>query len=125
MIDRLGGQELMRRALGGFTLIELMVTVAILALLSTIAVASYRTYVTRADRTEARGALLALASAQEKYYLQNNTYSSDISDAPPTGLGIPTPTASGWYQLTLTGVNGTATPDATGFTATATAIGSQ
>jgi type IV pilus assembly protein PilE len=115
----------MRKVWGGFTLIELMVTVAIVATLATIAVTSYRKYVMRANRTEARNALLAMASAQEKYYLQNNTYAVDMADAPPTGLGIATPTPSGWYRLTLTGVGGLPTPDATGFTATATAVGSQ
>ncbi len=75
----------------GFTLIELMVVIAIVAVLSTIAVSSYRTYVLRASRTEGRMALLAIQVAQEKFFLQNNAYAQDIATViapPPGGLGI-------------------------------------
>ena len=74
----------------GMTLIELMIVVAIVALLASIAVPSYRQYVLRANRIEATTALLQLAAAQEKFYLQNNTYAGNalIDDAPPAGLGL-------------------------------------
>jgi type IV pilus assembly protein PilE len=75
----------------GFSLIELMVTLAVMALLATIATNSYRRYTLRATRTEARLALLAIQVAQEKFFLQNNTYAQDIATvtaAPPAGLGI-------------------------------------
>jgi type IV pilus assembly protein PilE len=79
------------RLTGGFTLIELMVVVAVVAILSSIAVSTYRAYILRTNRTEARMALLATQVAQEKYYLQNNQYAPDIATvmaAPPAGLGI-------------------------------------
>ena len=82
----------------GFSLIELMVTLAVLAILSTIAVGSYRRYSLRATRTEGRLSLLAIQVAQEKYFLQNNTYAQDIATviaAPPAGLGIGSINASG------------------------------
>ena len=75
----------------GFSLIELMVVIAVVALLSTIAVSTYRNYVLRAARTEGRMALLAIQVAQEKFFLQNNQYAQNIATviaAPPAGLGI-------------------------------------
>jgi type IV pilus assembly protein PilE len=82
----------------GFSLIELMVVMAVFAILSSIAVGSYRRYTLRAARTEGRLALLAIQVAQEKYFLQNNTYAQDIATviaAPPAGLGISSINASG------------------------------
>ena len=58
----------------GFTLIELMITVAILGILSSIAVPSYMTYVTKSKRTEAKTEILRLAQLQESHYIQNLTY---------------------------------------------------
>ena len=80
-----------RRAARGFTLIELMIVIGVVAILTTIAVASYRTYVLRATRTEARMALLAIQVAQEKFFLQNNQYAQTLATtiaAPPAGLGV-------------------------------------
>ena len=80
-----------RRAARGFTLVELMVVIAVVAILTTIAVASYRSYVLRATRTEARMALLAIQVAQEKFFLQNNQYAQTLATAiaaPPAGLGV-------------------------------------
>jgi type IV pilus assembly protein PilE len=75
----------------GFSLIELMVVVAIAAILGTIATGAYSRYVLRATRTEARMALLSIQAAQEKYFLQNNQYAQNIATViavPPAGLGV-------------------------------------
>ena len=75
----------------GFSLIELMIVVAVVAILATLAVTSYRNYVIRANRTEARIALLSIQAAQEKFFLQNNAYAQSIATviaAPPAGLGV-------------------------------------
>ena len=80
-----------RRRSGGFTLIELMVVIGVVAVLGSIAVSTYRSYILRTTRTEGRMALLATQVAQEKYFLQNNAYAQDIATviaAPPAGLGI-------------------------------------
>ena len=61
-----------RRLAGGFTLIELMVVVGLVAVLGSIAVSTYRSYMLRTNRTEGRMALLATQVGQEKYFLQNN-----------------------------------------------------
>jgi len=52
----------------GVTLIELVVVAAVIAILASVAIPSYRSHVLRAHRTEARAALLALATAQEKFH---------------------------------------------------------
>jgi len=106
----------------GFSLVELMITVAIVALIAAVAVPSYRQYVMRAKRADATGALLRLASAQERFYLQNNTYASEalMDDPPPNGLGIDTATERGFYVLSMDPA-ATAGAYVDGYTATATA----
>ena len=102
----------------GVTLIELMVVLAIVAILASLAVGSYRRYVLRANRTDATSALLRIQVAEEKFFLQNNAYTTDLSAA---GLGIPSPTSHGFYNLVVAG----APAIATSFKATATATGTQ
>ena len=81
----------------GFTLIELMIAVGITAILATVAVTSYSSYVLRAHRTEAKSALLDLASLEERYLSTNNCYTATAS-----ALGyaaLPLTIGSGYYQL--------------------------
>jgi type IV pilus assembly protein PilE len=124
----------MKHSQSGFTLIELMITVAIVAILAGIAYPSYRDQVRRSNRAEARSALLQVQVAQEKFFLQNNRYAgaataagsvTELNNAPTTvspgvpGLGIPSVTPRGHYTITLV------RPTNTEFTARATATGSQ
>jgi type IV pilus assembly protein PilE len=95
----------------GVTLLELMVVVVIVGIIASIAVPSYRNYVLRAQRSDATSALLRVAAAQEKFYLQNNTYATT---AQLTTLGLAA-TERGWYTVAISNQS------ATGFTATATA----
>lgn len=104
----------------GVTLIELMIVVIVLGILAAIAVPSYRQYVLRSHRTEAKATLMNVAAAQEKFYLQNNTYTEALTDAPPDGLGIPATTEHGYYTIAIA-----AGADDTTFSATATATGDQ
>lgn len=110
----------MRSTSRGVTLIELMIVIVVVAILASIAVPSYRQYVLRSHRTEAKAALMNVAAAQEKFYLQNNTYTDELSDAPPDGLGIPDTTEHGYYTIAIA-----AGADDTAFSATATATGGQ
>jgi type IV pilus assembly protein PilE len=105
----------------GLTLIELVVVVAMVALLVTIAVPSYRSYLLRSHRVEAKAALLGLAAAQERFYLQHHRYAADadLATAPPAGLGLRTASERGLYAIAIDAA------DAGGFTASATAIGRQ
>jgi type IV pilus assembly protein PilE len=94
----------------GMTLIELMVTVAIVAILAAVAYPSYTSHIRKARRTDATAALLQIQVAQEKYFLQNSAYTTDLSI-----LGFAnSKTPSGYYTLSITT---TSIP----YTATATA----
>jgi len=104
-----------RHRQGGFTLIELMITVVIVAILAAVAIPAYSEYTMRARRTEAKNALLRLQNEQEKHYLNNNRYSTDVAAL----LGSAT-TENGYYTIAVNA------PDpAAGYTATATATGAQ
>jgi len=97
----------------GFSLIELIVVIAIAAVLLRVAIPSYMTYVKKARRPEAKTALLDLAAREERYFTQYNYYTAD-----PVALGygatavFPVALGSGPdYQLSVTapaaGVKGT------------------
>lgn len=73
----------------GVTLIEMMIVVAIVAILAAVAVPNYSRYVERGRRAEARELLMRVASAEERYYTNFNRYTNDIAGAAPAGLGMP------------------------------------
>jgi type IV pilus assembly protein PilE len=106
-----------RRRAGGFTLIELMVTVAIATVLASIALPSYMSSVRKSRRTEARTALLNLASMTERMYSTTNSYLNGAALLPTdvgyTGTAWPITVGSGYYTVS-------ATVTATTFTFTAT-----
>ena len=88
----------------GVTLIELVVVMIIVGILTAIAVPSYRNYVLRSQRSDAKDAVLALATQQEKHYLQCNTYATSIAGATNCGAGQLQGAAAsknGWYTLTI------------------------
>jgi type IV pilus assembly protein PilE len=71
----------------GFTLIEVMITVAIVAIVAAIAYPSYQEYVRRGNRAEARATMMDLAQMQERYFSSNNAYLAvpAAPAAPPAG----------------------------------------
>jgi len=89
----------MRRANAGVTLMELLTVVVIIGILSAIAIPSYRAYVFRANRAEAKTGLLAMAGSLERCFTRNNTYLN-------CGLTIPLLAPSGKYQIDADGANG-------------------
>jgi type IV pilus assembly protein PilE len=106
----------------GVTLIELVVVMIIVGILAAVAIPSYRDYVLRSQRSDAKDALLALATAQEKHYLQCNTYGTAIAGATNCAAGqVQTAAASknGWYTLAIVAA------DAISFTVSATAAAGQ
>jgi type IV pilus assembly protein PilE len=89
----------------GFTLIELMVTVAIATILITIAIPAYNTQIRKSRRTEAKTALLDLAGREERLYNTSSppNYSSTPSDLGYGAVGatFPMPVGSGYYTVTV------------------------
>ena len=105
----------------GVSAIELLVVLAIVGILAGLSLPAYRDHVLRANRTEARAALLGLATAQEKFYLQCNEYTRALNAAAtttcsPGNLRFPATSERGYYTVAVTAA------DANGWTATATAV---
>ena len=84
MNDRQRMQAKLMHTMRGITLIELMIVVVIIGFMAVIAYPNYREFAARAKRNEAKAALLQIATNQERFYLQNNTYTCDM-----TRLGFP------------------------------------
>jgi len=117
-----------RNAQRGFSLIELMIVVAIIAVISAFAYPSYDRYVIKTKRSVAQNALLQVADRQQQFFMDNKRFAADI-----TNLGFPanpyvvddngTSTvasdADAVYSLSLSNVT------ATTWTATATPLNSQ
>jgi len=95
----------------GFTLIELMIVVAVVGILAAIAFPSYVEYVDRARRSDAQGALLGLANAMERHHTANNSYLG--AGNPNTGAPsifpdeVPNDGNDKYYDLTITAANAT------------------
>ena len=116
----------------GFTLIELMIVVAIIGIITMIAFPAYQSQMRKTKRSEAKSALTSLAALEEKYYGQCNRYTTNITGAFPatgassgtacaasTGLGSTATSSSGYYTLSA------ALSTTKGFVITATAAGTQ
>ena len=74
----------------GFTLIELMITVAIVGILASIAYPTYQDSVMKSRRVDAQGALLVYANTMERYFTVNNTY-----------VDAPTNSGTTYYDITI------------------------
>lgn len=96
----------------GVTLIELIIVMVIVAILAAIAVPSYGRYVMRSQRADAKSALLALATAQEKFFAQCNTYATDVAGANSCDdleVAFSSTSERGWYNLSIVAGETTAT----------------
>ena len=115
---RASRDSVLRRHVMGVTLLELMAVVLVIGVLGVIAIPSYRQYSMRAQRTDAKTALLQLATNQERYYLANNSYGTvaQLQASVPPLLANPARSERGAYAITIPVAN------ATTFTATATPV---
>ena len=94
----------------GFTLIELMITVAIVAILAAIAYPSYRNYVIRGQLVDATNNLSALRANMERYFQDNRTYAAANGFYPPCSPNGVAFYVVGNYKYSCVG-----TPDTTTF----------
>ena len=110
------------RSTAGFTLIELMVTVAIISILAAIALPSYTNQIRKSRRGDAKMALLDVAARQERYNTINFKYASKFEDlnypAGTTSINVPA-NGTTYYVVTMP------TNDGTGFALTAAPQGDQ
>ena len=82
----------MRRRESGFTLMELMVVIVIVAILAAVAVPLYVNYVNDAQRTEAKGAIGAVITAEQTFYQLHGVYTGDNFVQNPGQAGSPAQT---------------------------------
>ncbi len=123
-------EQIMRhRNLNGFTLIELMIAVAVVGILAAIAYPSYKNSVTKSRRAEGKSLLLDAAAREERFFAQYNKYTTTIVAAGgcvanACGLNYASANSTnGYYQLTApSGVN--PAPNST-FSLTVTPLGIQ
>jgi len=91
----------------GFTLVELMVTVAIIGILAGIAYPSYQESILRSRRADAKGALLGLSNAMERHYTETSAYTGAAVSNGNTGLPeifaqqSPVEGGTAYYTLTI------------------------
>jgi type IV pilus assembly protein PilE len=109
-----------RHGLHGFSLIELLTAVMIVGILASIAIPTYTSQVRKSRRTDARTAVLDLASREERLFSTTNAYSNTPSDIGygASGATFPMAIGSGYYNVSVTVAAG---PPA-GFSVTATPV---
>lgn len=90
----------MSKQASGFSLIELLIVVAILGIIAAIAVPSYTSYMTDTRRTDATSMLVEVASEQFRYYSENNAYTDKMSDL-GYGAADTAPSKEGLYTISL------------------------
>ena len=91
----------------GVTLLELMAVILVIGILGTIAIPSYRQYIMRAQRAEAKSALLQLQTNQERFYLTNRTYGTAAQLIAANLLDAAATSERGTYDIAIDVANAT------------------
>lgn len=97
------------KAYKGFTLIELMIAVAIVGILAMISYPAYKGHTAKSHRIEAKTALAELASKQEIFFAQNSTYTTEVSANTGLGYGSTKSKHNDLYTLSARSCSATAT----------------
>lgn len=85
----------------GFTLIELLISIAIVGILTAIAVPSYQAYLMRGNRAAAQAQMMDIATREQQYFLANRAYVSKAT-LEANGYGLPTDVSSKYtYDVTV------------------------
>lgn len=103
-------------AAAGFTLIELMIVVAVISILAAVAIPSYQQYTKRANRSAAAQIMLNIQNRQEQYILDARAYMGNLGTA---GLNI---TGEGWTCTNDPAVASTSTCSNNFYTVTVTLV---
>lgn len=103
----------------GFTLIELMITVAIVAILAAVAYPSYQSYIIRANRAAAQSEMLDIANRQQQFLVANRSYANTAA-LTASGYGLPSELAGRYTFAVALGAG-----PVPSYTITFTAIGIQ
>jgi len=108
----------MKQKTKGFTLLELMMVVAIIGLLAAVGYPAYTSAVKKGERADAIDSLLSLASRMEEYYMNNDTYDGATVTAAGDGTVGSNKTSDDLYTLSITSATAyaytlTATPKKT------------
>ena len=109
-------------AISGFTLVELMIVVAIIGVLAAVAIPAYQQSVRNGGRAEAKSLLLQVAANQERFYSDNNSYSANANPLVTPVVATLT-SETGLYRVAVAACAGGAITNC--FIATATPQGNQ
>jgi type IV pilus assembly protein PilE len=131
--DSLRGLQPRVQGQRGFTLIELVIAMVIAAILAAIAIPSYSSYIMKSRRTEAKSALLNMASLEERFFSTNNTYTTVLANLGyPGAAATPYTFGSNYYQISsvvavgaVAPVNSTSVGTPATYTIIVTPVGTQ
>jgi type IV pilus assembly protein PilE len=104
----------MKQKVRGFSLVEVLTALVVIAVLAAIAIPVWRNHLLRVRRAEARDALIALQVAQDRFFGRHARYATAAELATPDGLALKATSAQGLYSIILD-----TSADGLGFLATA------